>query len=94
LVAPVLRLAGQVSCHRPRRDIGQLTDIHEGQLVREMIEFALPHAADERRPLRRREPEYRAGGVLAVPDADTAVRQTRHLYAVAIGEAQRALDPG
>src|SRR5262249_37642823 len=41
----------------------------------------------------RGEPEHRPPRVLAVPDADPAVRQVRHLDAGAVGEAERALHP-
>jgi hypothetical protein len=59
----------------------------------QLAELPVPRAAEERMPLAWREPEDRAAGVLAVAHADPAIRQARHLDAVAVGEAQRALDP-
>jgi hypothetical protein len=58
-----------------------------------IVELTVSYAADECRPLRWSEAENGAFGVLAVADADVAVRHGRYLDAVAIGIAQRALGP-
>lgn len=64
------------------------------RLVREHAgELAVAHAADERIPLRLRERQHWPRRFLAVPDADPAVWQSRHLHAVAVGETQRTLHP-
>jgi hypothetical protein len=59
----------------------------------ETIEFSFSHSSDKRMPLVRRKPQDRAFGVLAVANTDPAVRQVCHLDAVAVGEAQGALNP-
>ena len=60
------------------------------QAVRRIIRTG---RTDERVPLVRCEPQDRTGGVPAVADSDLASLQIRHLDAVAVGKAQRALDP-
>src|SRR5580693_10384490 len=65
-----------------------------GSVQAEAVELAVPDAADEGVPLVRREPQDRSGRVPAVADADLAAAQVRHLDAVAVGEAERAFDPG
>ena len=57
------------------------------------VEFPVSDAAEKNKPLVRREPEDRPSGVPAVANADLATGQARHLDAVAVGVAQRALDP-
>jgi len=59
-----------------------------GHWLAEPVEFPVPHAPEKCAPFVRREPEDRALGVLAVAKADPAIRQARHLDAVAVGEAQ------
>ena len=62
-------------------------------LPTETVEFPVADASQECLPLVWREPENRSFGVLAIADTDPAARQVGHLDAVAVGEAQRALDP-
>jgi hypothetical protein len=59
----------------------------------EPVELPVAHPSEKRAPFIRRESENRAFGVLAVADTDPSVGQARHLDAVAVGEAQRTLDP-
>jgi hypothetical protein len=63
-------------------------------LAAEPVEFPVPHATEKCAPFVRRKPENGTLGVLAVADADPAVGQAGDLDAVAVGEAQRTLDPG
>jgi hypothetical protein len=60
----------------------------------ETIEFSVSHAAEKGMPFVRRESENRPPGVPAVANPDLAAGHGRHLDAVAVGEAQRALNPG
>src|SRR5262249_14960192 len=53
-----------------------------------------PCTSHKRPPLARREHQNRAGGILAVADADRAADQARYLDAIAVGVAQRTPDPG
>jgi hypothetical protein len=62
-------------------------------LPAETVEFPVSHAAEKSMPLVRGEPEDRPLGVSAVANADFATGQARHLDAVAVGIAQRALNP-
>ena len=62
-------------------------------LPAEAVELPVPDAAEKGVPLIRREPQDGPCGVSAVPNADLAPGQARHLDAVAVGVAQRALDP-
>jgi len=62
-------------------------------LPAETIEFSVSHASKEGVPFVRRESENRSLGVPAVANPDPAAGQARYLDAVAVGEAQRALDP-
>jgi hypothetical protein len=64
-----------------------------GALPAEAVEFPVPDAAEKGVPLIRREPQDGPRGVSAVPNADLAPGQARYLNAVAVGVAQRALDP-
>ncbi len=59
----------------------------------ETVEFPVSYASEKSVPLVRREPEDRPSGVPAVANADLATGQARHLYAVAVGVTQRALNP-
>ena len=65
-----------------------------GSLHPEAIELSVLDASDEGVPFVRCEPENRAPGVPAVANANAASWQVRYLDAIAVGEAQRALDPG
>jgi hypothetical protein len=65
----------------------------EGSNFAESVEFPVSHSAEKGMPLARGELENRAGGVLAVADTDLAAGQARDLDAVAVGEAQRTLNP-
>jgi hypothetical protein len=62
-------------------------------LPAEAVEFPVPDAAEKGVPLIRREPQDRPCGIPAVTNADLAPGQARYLDAVAVGVAQRALDP-
>ena len=62
-------------------------------LPAEAVEFPVPDAAEKGVPLIRGEPQDRPRGIPAVTNADLAPGQARHLDAVAVGVAQRALDP-
>ena len=62
-------------------------------LPAETVKFSVSHAAEKGMPLVRREPEDRPCGVPAVANADLATGQARHLDAIAVGVAQRALNP-
>ena len=62
-------------------------------LPAEAVELPVPDAAEKGVPFIRREPQDGPRGVSAVPNADLAPRQARYLDAVAVGVAQRALDP-
>ena len=59
----------------------------------ETIEFSVSYAAEKRMPFIGRKSENRPSGVPAVADADLAFGKARHLYAVAVGETQRTLNP-
>src|SRR5262249_29396337 len=59
----------------------------------EGIELTASRCTEEGMPFRWREPENLAVSVLAVPDADLAIWQSRYLDAAAVAEAQGALDP-
>ena len=64
-----------------------------GRLCAEAVELAVPNATDERVPFVWREAENRASSIPAVPDANFAAGQARHLNAVTVGETQRAFHP-
>jgi hypothetical protein len=57
------------------------------------VEFPVSYAAEKSMPLVRREPEDQPARVPAVANADLAIGQARHLDAIAVGVAQRALNP-
>jgi hypothetical protein len=56
-------------------------------------ETVVSYAPDKGMPLPRRKPEDRPPNVFAVPNADLATGQVRHLDAVPVGVTQRALNP-
>jgi hypothetical protein len=59
----------------------------------ETIEFSVSYTTEKRVPFIGCKSENRPSGVPAVADADLARGKARHLYAVAVGETQRALYP-
>jgi hypothetical protein len=59
----------------------------------EAIEFSVSHTAEKRVPFVGCKSENRPSGVPAVADADLAFGKARYLYAVAVRETQRALNP-
>lgn len=67
--------------------------VRGGLLPAEAVEFPVSRSAQEGTPFVRRKSENRAFGVLAVANTDLATGQACHLDAVAVGEAQGALDP-
>ena len=64
-----------------------------GRLCAEAVELAVPNATDERVPFFWREAENSASSIPAVPDANLAAGQARHLNAVTVRETQRAFHP-
>ena len=64
-----------------------------GRLSAETVEFPVPRASEERVPFVFSKSENWPFRVPAVANTDLSIRQGRHLYAVAVGEAPRALNP-
>src|SRR5579859_1135019 len=64
------------------------------RLLAEVVELTVSCAAQKGVPFARGELEHGPGGVLGVAHADPATGQAGDLDAVAVGKAQRALDPG
>jgi hypothetical protein len=62
-------------------------------LPTETVKFSVSYAPEEGVPFVRREPEYCPGRVAAVADTDLATGEIGYLDAIAIGVAQRALNP-
>ena len=62
-------------------------------LPAETVEFSVSHSTEKCVPFIRSEPENRAAAVPAVAYADLTGGKARHLDAVAVGEAQGALNP-
>ena len=59
----------------------------------EAVEFSVSYASEKSMPFIRCKSEYRPLGIPAVADANLTFRQPCHFDAVAVGEAQRALNP-
>jgi hypothetical protein len=62
-------------------------------LPAETVEFSVSCASEKSVPFGRCKSENRTFGVPAVANTDLAIRQARHLDAVAVSETQRTLNP-